>query len=405
MPPADAPAEPAGVARRPAAVPPGAVERPAEPWHDVVIIGAGAVGLTLACLLARRGIDVVVLERRTDRGTHSRAIGIHPPGLRALAAAGIEGEVRRRAVEIHGGRVTCEGRVLGSLAFTGIGTVLSLPQLETEALLERRLEVLRPGCLRRGVVVDGLRDRGTHVEVTGAVDGVPVTVLARYAVGADGVRSGIRNLLGIDWVPQHGRAQYVMCDTRDETGEPEHALLHFEPAGVVESFPLPGGRRRWVAWVRRAPATATAEQVATIVAERTGAGFDTLAASGPSTFEARQHLARRMSQGRVALAGDAGHEISPIGGQGMNLGWLDALRLDHDLAVALATGTPAAPFERYDRARRAAAARAARQAAFNMRMGAPAAGIRLRLRNAAVRALAIPPVRTLLARAFTMRWL
>ncbi|RXZ45864.1 FAD-dependent oxidoreductase, partial [Agromyces binzhouensis] len=59
--------------------------------HDVVVVGGGAVGLLLACLLARRGLDAVVLERRNapdPATTPSRAIGIHPPGLRALAAAG-----------------------------------------------------------------------------------------------------------------------------------------------------------------------------------------------------------------------------------------------------------------------------------------------------------------------------
>ncbi|MFF2372232.1 FAD-dependent oxidoreductase [Agromyces sp. NPDC058110] len=382
--------------------------------HEVAVVGGGPVGLLLACLLAQRGRDVVVLERRRQRSGGSRAIGIHPPGLRALARVGLDSEVRAAAVEIRDGRVTCDGRVLGAMSFARAGSVWSLPQLETEELLRRRLRELAPGALRAGIAVHELHDRGTHVALGAELAGdgefasEPTTVLARYVVGADGVRSGIRNLLQIDWVAKPGRAHYVMCDTRDDTGEPATALLHFEPAGVVESFPMPGGRRRWVARVRRPLPDLRADRVAAIVGSRVdGARFDAGAdvAGGPSAFEARQHLAERMHRGRVALAGDAAHEISPIGGQGMNLGWLDALALERELEHALETGAPYDAFERYDRDRRASAARAIRQAAFNMRMGAPASGGRLRLRNATVRALAVPPLRAVLARAFTMRWL
>lgn len=366
--------------------------------HDVAIVGAGAVGVLLACLLARRGVDVVVLERRGDAGERTRAIGIHPPGMRALDAAGVGADVRRLGVPIRDGVVTCEGRALGRLAFDD-EPVWSLPQRETERLLEARLAALAPDALRRGVEVRGLRVTAHHVELHGTA----APVRARYVVGADGVRSVVRELAGIGWMPRRGRAEYVMGDSDDTTDAPATALLGFEPAGVVESFPLPGGRRRWVAWVRRSPVPLTPSALATVVSARTGASVDLASATVPSAFTARQHLADRFADGRIALVGDAAHEVSPIGGQGMNLGWLDAVRLDDELVRALAEGAPEEPFRRYDRDRRSAALRATRQAAFNMAMGAPAAGARLTVRNLLVRVLAVWPLRTQLASAFTMR--
>lgn len=382
--------------------------RPETPIHDVAIVGGGAVGLLLACLLGRRGRDVVVLERRAEPpppGSSSRAIGIHPPGLKVLDHAGVGEAVRERAVVIREGRVTCEGRTLGSMRFPRSGLVRSLPQREVEALLEERLAEVPAVRVRRGVEVTELRDRGTHVVVVGTEADAEVEVPARYVVGADGVRSGIRSLIDARWRARGGAATYVMCDTRDDTGAHETALLHFEPTGVVESFPMPGGTRRYVARVRRRPSVLDASAVAAIVEARTGQGFDTDAAGEPTAFDARQHLAEPIAAGRVALVGDAAHEVSPIGGQGMNLGWVGAQHLAHELEAALAAGAPLDAFAAYDRARRTAARRAMRQAAFNMRMGAPATGFRLRARNASVRVLGLPPTRALLARAFTMRWL
>lgn len=373
----------------------GRVSEP--PVHDVAVVGGGPVGLLLGCLLAARGVDLVVFERRVARSTRPKAIGVHPPGWRALELAGVAAELEPLAVPIEGGRVGFAGRVLGRMSFAGAAVVRSVPQHLVEAALERRLAELRPGALRRGAEVVAL-DQGRGGVRVSLADGS--TVAARFAVVADGVRSRSRAGLGIPWRLRPGAARYAMADLDAPAAGDAVARLYFEAGGVIESLPMPGGRR-WVAHLGdRSPSEPLdAADFAGIVEERVGVRLGEV--PEPSVFVARQHVASRFALGRVVLCGDAAHEVSPIGGQGMTLGFLDAV----DLAGVLAGARPATPasFRRYERLRRRAAMRACRRARFNMAMGAPARGIRLRLRNAAVRALAVPPARAVLAQVFTMR--
>ncbi|GGH36524.1 FAD-dependent monooxygenase [Microbacterium album] len=369
---------------------------------DVAVVGGGPVGLLLACLLAQRDVRVVVLERRERPGRSTRAIGIHPPGLAALEAAGVGGAVRAEAARVTHGLARSGARELGRLAFRE--PVLTLPQHRTEAILAARLAELAPNAVLRGIAVTGLREAATGVRL--AIDGPDGAGLlsAVYAVGADGVRSTVRTAMGAAWVPRPGRAEYVMADVPTSPEPAQAAVLRFEAGGVVESFPLPGGGRRWVLRRRgRWPIPAAA--FAAALRERAGVVVPVEELSEPSAFVARQRLAVPFARGRVALAGDAAHEISPIGGQGMNLGLRDAVELAGALAVALDAGAPPDPFGRYAAQRARAAERAMRRAAFNMAMGAPATGTPLLLRNALARALTSPGARTALTRAFTMRGL
>jgi len=374
--------------------------------RDVVIVGAGPVGTVLACMLAARGLDVQVLEQRTEPSMRSRAIGIHPPLLRVLDEIGVGREIVRRGTHVQRGSVYCDGRALGALSFAKLPTrypfIVTLPQHVTESLLRKRLEQLRPGCLRGGVTVAGIREHPEHVEV---LTDTGETVPARFVVAADGAQSRVRDVMRIGWTALGRPETYVMGDYADTGNLGDTAMLYFERGGVVESFPLPGGHRRWVAMTDFLACDATSDDLAEIIRHRTGADVgDPRGAT--SAFAVQQHLATRLSAGRVAFMGDAGHQISPIGGQGMNLGWLDAAALapaiEHGLAQPRdAVSTLAA----YGRRRRRAAVLAARQAGFNMAMGRPVTGLRLGARNALVRALAHPPADALLARAFTMRWL
>ena len=374
--------------------------------HDVAVIGGGAVGLHLACLLAQRGLDVVVLERRHAPSLSSRAIGIHPPGLAALDAVGVGDAVRAEAVAIHRGVALARGRVLASLPFED-APVRALPQHRTEALLRERLAALAPGSLRAPAELAALRERPDGVELEVREPAGTTHVAASWAVGADGIRSTVRTLLAMGLRERPGTGAYAMADARDDTVPAGTALLHLEADGIVESFPLPAGARRWVARLAAPEPDMDAVTLQRILDERLREPPALPVDAPTSAFVARQRLASRFARGRVALVGDAAHEVSPIGGQGMSLGWLDALELDRAIATADGGSRSAAsePFAVYERARRRAALRATRRAAWNMTMGSPAHGLRLAARHSLVRVLAVPPARSAMVAAFTMRGL
>ena len=371
------------------------------PDHDVLIAGAGPVGLLLACLLVQDGLRVVVCERRTAADERTRAIGIHRPGLDALDAAGIGAPVRAEALRLEGGEVRSRRRTVATLAFGPDRPVLILPQPRTDALLRARMQELSADALIPGCTVRAVRETADAVAVAAETLHGPRRFTASTVVVADGVRSGLRDDLGIGWRRRAGHASYAMLDVLDEE-QRTRAVLHCEPAGLVESFPLPGGRRRWV--VRDgADAPRTAEDFRAVIESRTGIDIAPLPDAAPSSFMAAQHRAERLHRGRVVLLGDAAHEISPIGGQGMNLGWVDAVRLADELARALPRRTP--DLSGLERRARRSASRAQRRSAFYMSMGAPASGAVVRGRELLMRALGSPPLRAWTAGLLTMRGL
>ncbi|MGP6171679.1 FAD-dependent oxidoreductase [Microbacterium sp. A204] len=366
------------------------------PDHDVAIVGAGPIGLLLACLLAQQGIDAAVFEARDGADHRSRAIGIHPPGIAALDASGIGAAAREEALTLRGGEVISEGRVLASLEFTARQRVLILPQHRTDALLRQRLCELNGNALRVGHTVSGVHPEGDRVRLR--VDAARDST-ASFVIAADGVRSGIRRLLGIDWRPQRGRGWYAMADIPDTESSPR-AQLHCELGGLVESFPLPGDRRRWVAWDPHRE-LGDASAFTNAVRQRTGIPLSLPDRVQPTAFHARQHRASRLAEGRIVLVGDAAHETSPIGGQGMNLGWAAARRLALSIERSLREQHP--EFGDYERSALRSAARAQRRAFFYMTMGKPVPGPVGLGRNVLIRMLGTAPLRGRTADMITMQ--
>ena len=384
---------------------------------DVLIIGAGPVGLFMAALLLQEGVAVQVLEQRSAPDHHSRAIGIHPPALAALARAGVGEALIAEGVRIRRGVALARGKTLAEMSFAGVSDrfpfILSLPQRRTEALLERRVNDLDDAAVHRAVRLTGLSDDGAKVTVEADSPRGTLRYSAPLVMAADGVRSTVRALQGIPVRVKDYPDSYVMGDFADGTAFGPDAALFLAGAGIVESFPLPGQLRRWV--VRLGPDeltagdTTAAGQGADVrwlvqcVRERTGLEIDPGTNSMLSRFGVRTRLARRMVAGRMMMIGDAAHEVSPIGGQGMNLGWLDAAALAPIVTAAVRGKDVAGSLRTFERTRLKAAAKAARQAEINMALGRPLATGLLAVRNTAIGGVAaVPAVNSLIARRFTM---
>ncbi len=386
--------------------------------HDVAVVGAGPVGLLLGILLQQRGLDVVILEQRRQRSAHSRAIGIHPPALAVLADAGVAEELVASGVRIRDGVARRRGRDIAVLDFGCVPGphpyVLAVPQVMTERILEQQLHALG-GRVHYGRTAQRIDDGGGRVTLevstcsgtTGNADSSThrgrETVYARLAVAADGARSAIRALLQVPVASRRYPDTYLMGDFADTTADGAAAVLYLEPDGIVESFPLPGGLRRWVVRTRALDPQPQPGRLADLISGRTGRTVDVATNSMLSSFAVRSRRVRRMVHGRVALIGDAAHEISPIGGQGMNLGWLDAAALAPIIEAALHGQDTGEQLRLFDRSRRAAAATAGWQAHLNMALGRPLPPAVLDARNSLLLpALALPGAAALVARRFTM---
>ena len=321
---------------------------------DVLVIGAGPSGLTLAASLVKQGVATTVADRQAAGANTSRAAVVNARTLEVLDDL----DLARRLVKegIHAPRFTIRDgrRTLIPVDFSVLPTdypySLMVPQATTERLLLERLTELGGTVLRPKTLTSVIQD----------ADGVTATfddgelIRARYVVGADGMHSTVREQAGIGFDGGAYQESFTLADVRLR-GEapPDEVILFWAKAGLTVVAPLPGEIYRIVAPVADAPEQPSAAFVQQLLDERgLGAGRMVVTdVAWGSRFRIHHRVADTYRAGRLLLAGDAAHVHSPAGGQGMNLGIQDAVALAGALAAVLA-GAPDCVLDEYSATRR-----------------------------------------------------
>ncbi|MFJ4653155.1 FAD-dependent monooxygenase [Nocardia sp. NPDC088792] len=319
---------------------------------EVLVIGAGPVGLTLACDLTRRGIACHVIEREAAPSRASKAKGIQSRSLEVLDDLGAVDYVLRHGVaDLPVRYYDSSGSFVDRPPITipadpGLRTpypdMLWIGQFDVEHALRERLYELGGSIEYGAEAVDLVQDSDLVTVTVRTADGRRA-VEARYAVGTDGGKSTTRRL--IDRPLEGETREWERWYLGDVTvAELPHDRMHIwtSSAGMLALTPLPNSD----IWQFQTPIPADTEPAAPSLElyqqllDDRNAGITLTSATWLSIYRVNVRMVSDYRRGRVLLAGDAAHVHSPAGGQGMNTGIQDAYNLGWKLSAVVKGASP-----------------------------------------------------------------
>ena len=334
---------------------------------QVVIVGAGPVGLVTALALARSGIEVVVLEALRELPREQRGAAFHPPTLEMLESFGITDDLLPQGLRIPVWQIRDkeEGVVaefdLGMLAGeTRYPYRFHLPQHHLAADVLAKLEREPRATVMFGASVEDVKQDGERVEVRyGDADGRFETIAARWVVGCDGARSAVRKSSGIDYEGFTWPERFLVTNVDEDLAGEGFAETSYvadpDKWAVILRLADPQVGNLWRIAMPSDPelpeeAVLAEDYAQDMLRDVLGRERDCKLVY-QSTYRVHQRVASRFRNGRVLLAGDAAHINNPIGGFGLNGGVHDAINLSEKLA-AVCAGADCALLDLYDRQRR-----------------------------------------------------
>jgi 2-polyprenyl-6-methoxyphenol hydroxylase-like FAD-dependent oxidoreductase len=343
---------------------------------QVLIAGAGPIGMTAAIELARRGIACRIVDPLVQPRQYAKAVGVQPRTLEVFEGMGVLRRILDAAVLMRGQIVYVNGERVTQLDFTLPDDVpfgfIAIPQYATEAILRDEL-AMHGVRVQRGVGVSGFEQDADGVTTTLIGETGEQTVRAGYLVGADGAHSAVRKALGLTFEGGAFEEQYMLGDVEVDWSMPRgygvrsmHQIDGKTDDALV-CIPLPQTDARRASADRRR----SRYRMSMLVPDELSDGdtpqlphiqavLDRLSPEPTtarnlrwsSVFRISHRIVDAYGKGRVFIAGDAAHIHPPTGAQGMNTGIQDAHNLAWKLALALAGHAAPGLLESYDAERR-----------------------------------------------------